>query len=196
MQGILYRGIVAGAAFAIIGCFRSPTARFFTLSPHIEQSQSSVLSPQGARVALVSLTLPSYVLDPRMSVIAEGNEVLRDEFERWAEDLDENFRRVFLDDLSRQLGSSNVYTSDAVAPQPGALLLRADVLRFDTDTDRMARLRVRWSLSSEGAAPSFVISEWTESFQEESSAARVKAMSALVASLAREVAAKVTSLAG
>jgi len=195
MRVILCRGILACAAFAIIGCFRSPEARFFTLSSHIEQSQSNVPSPQGARVALVSLTLPSYVLDPRMSVIAEGNEVLRDEFERWAEDLDENFRRVFLDDLSRQLKSSNVYTSDGVAPQPGALLLRADVLRFDTDTDRIARLRVRWSLRSEGTAPSFVISEWTEPFQEESSGARVKAMSELVASFAREVAAKAISLA-
>jgi uncharacterized lipoprotein YmbA len=173
------------------GCFRSPTPRFFTLTPVSNEKESVVPSPQGPRVELVSFTMPPYLLDPRMSLVAGGNEVVRDEFERWAEDLDENFRRVLLENLSRELGSSNVSTIHAVATQPGSHMLRVEILKFDADTDGIARLRVRWSLTTEASPNQFVISEWSEQIQNDSTEARVRALSSLAASLSREIARQV-----
>jgi uncharacterized lipoprotein YmbA len=126
-----------------------------------------------------------------MSLVAGGNEVVRDEFERWAEDLDENFRRVLLENLSRELGSSNVSTIHAVATQPGSHMLRVEILKFDADTDGIARLRVRWSLTTEASPNQFVISEWSEQIQNDSTEARVRALSSLAASLSREIARQV-----
>jgi uncharacterized lipoprotein YmbA len=123
-----------------------------------------------------------------MSVVAGGNEVVRDEFERWAEDLDENFRRVLLENLSRELASSNVSMIDGIAAQPGTRMLRVEVLRFDADTEGLARLRVRWSLSNEASPGSFFMSEWSEAIQDPTTQTRVKALSALVSVFAREVA--------
>ena len=186
-----YVAVLMCVTLGLAGCFRSPTPRFFTLSPYVVGGGAVAPSPQGARVALVSLTLPPYLLDPRMSLVAGGNEVVRDEFERWAEDLDDNFRRVLLDNLSRELSSSNVATIEAIVPQPGTHMLRIEVLRFDADTDGVARLRVRWSLSTEASPSSFLISEWLERIEGNSIEARVKALSALVASLSTTVASQV-----
>ena len=186
-----YVAVLMCVTLGLAGCFRSPTPRFFTLSPYLVDGGAVAPSPQGARVALVSLTLPPYLLDPRMSLVAGGNEVVRDEFERWAEDLDDNFRRVLLDNLSRELSSSNVATIEAIVPQPGTHMLRIEVLRFDADTDGVARLRVRWSLSTEASPSSFLISEWSEQIPEDTTEARVKALSALVASLSTTVASQV-----
>lgn len=194
MRGMSYFGIVACATIGLVGCFRSPTPRFFTLTPSAERVDSSLISPQGPRVAVVSLILPPYLLDPRMSIIADGNEVVRDEFERWAEDLDANFRRVFVEDLSRELGSSNVSLSDLPPQATGGYALRAEVLSFDTDTAGAARLRVKWSLAADSAQSSFVISEWSEAVQGEATDARVRALSSLVAAFARDVAARVKGM--
>jgi len=187
-----YVAVLVCVTLGLAGCFRSPTPRFFTLSPMINETASVEPSPQGARVGLVSLTLPTYLLDPRMSVVAGGNEVVRDEFERWAEDLDENFRRVLLENLSRELVSSNVAAIDGISAQPGTHMLRVEVLRFDADTEGVARLRVRWNLSSEASTGVFVISEWSEAVQDPITQMRVKALSGLVSVFAREVASRVT----
>ncbi|MEY4700426.1 MAG: hypothetical protein RL326_613 [Pseudomonadota bacterium] len=187
-----YVAVLVCVTLGLAGCFRSPTPRFFTLSPMINETASVEPSPQGARVGLVSLTLPTYLLDPRMSVVAGGNEVVRDEFERWAEDLDENFRRVLLENLSRELVSSNVAAIDGISAQPGTHMLRVEVLRFDADTEGVARLRVRWNLSSEASTGVFVISEWSEAVQDPTTQMRVKALSGLVSVFAREVASRVT----
>lgn len=188
-------GVLLGATLGLTGCFRSPTPRFFTLSPTLNENASVAPSPQGARLGLVSLTLPPYLLDPRMSLVAGSNEVMRDEFERWAEDLDDNFRRVLLDNLSRELASSNVAAIEAIAPQPGTHMLRIEVLRFDADTDGVARLRVRWSLSTEAPPTSFLISEWSEKVEDDTTESRVKALSALVATFARDVVTRVKNAA-
>jgi uncharacterized lipoprotein YmbA len=191
MRKMSYFGIITCATIGLVGCFRSPAPRFFTLTPIAERANSGAMSPQGPRVTVVSLTLPAYLLDPRMCIITDGNEVVRDEFERWAEDLDTNFRRVFVEDLSRELRSSNISLSDSSTQSAGAHALRAEVLSFDTDTAGAARLRVRWSLERDAAQPSFVISEWSETMQGDTPGARAQALSSLIAAFAREIAAQV-----
>jgi uncharacterized lipoprotein YmbA len=185
IKGVL--GALLCVLFGLVGCFRSPTPRYFTLIPAVAESAPTTPSTQGPHVGLVSLTMPPYLLDPRMSLVAGDAEIVRDEFERWAEDLDENFRRVLLEDLSRELASSNVSAIDVTAARPGTRMLRVEVLRFDTDTDGIARLRIRWSLSTEVLPNSFNISEWSDKIESETTESRVKALSSLVGAFAHEV---------
>lgn len=192
IRGVL--GALVCVMFGIAGCFRSPTPRYFTLTPAVSEI-APAFSAHGPRVGLVSLTMPPQLLDPRMSIVLGGNELVRDEFERWAEDLDENFRRVLLENLSRELASSNVSAIDVTTAQSGTRMLRVEVLRFDTDADGIARLRARWNLSTEASPSTFVISEWSEKIESETTESRVKALSALVAALARAVAGQVASAA-
>ncbi len=194
MRRLGYGALVICTLATVSGCFRSPTPRFFILAPTTQGSPSSALSAQGPRVALAALTFPAYLLDPRMSVVAEGIEVRRDEFERWAEDLDANFRRVLLDDLSRELASTNVTAADSPFGQAGAQTLRVEVLGFDAAADGVARLRVRWSVATDSLTGAAVISEFSEHVSEETPGARAKALSSLVASLAQVIAGHIKKL--
>ena len=89
----------------VAGCFRSPSARFYSLiaEPHVDERPR--LLSDGVRLEVSSIIFPRYLDDPRMVVRTGANEIRRDEYERWIESPRTNFRDALLKGLSESSAS-------------------------------------------------------------------------------------------
>lgn len=177
-----------------VGCFRSPSARFYSLVSQERIATAQQLSPSGVELEVAPIIFPQYLDDPRMVVRFSGHGVERDEYDRWIEDLDLNFRRVLLSDISRYLKSSNVFSADVYAQRRGSHVVQIEVLQFDASEDGTAVLKARWLLGSSRealASSTMTISEYEAKAEGSSTEARVTALSSLIDRFSREVAQKV-----
>ena len=189
------RALVAVLIVASIGCFRSPPSRFYSLVSQQGRESDPRLSSDGIQLEVASVVFPQYLTDPRIAVRTGINEISRDEYERWIEDPDVNFRQALLENLSRELKSSNVFSSDMYPQRLGSQVLQVEVLQFDVTDEGRAMLRVRWATGSSRAALSstpLTVSEFTALAEHHASEARVAAMSSLIGSFAKEISTRVT----
>jgi uncharacterized lipoprotein YmbA len=188
------RALLTVLMLTSVGCFRSPPSRFYSLIPQQEAESSPALSAEGIQLEVSSVVFPQYLNDPRIAVRTGINEVSRDEYERWIEDPDVNFREALLSDLSSELKSSNVFSSDVYPQRRGAQVLQVEVLKFDVTEEGRAFLKARWATGSDRTAVTTVpltVSKFTATAADSSSEARVETLSALVRDFAREVAGRV-----
>lgn len=192
----LLRGSVAVLLVAVCGCFRSPSPHFFSLVSQKETAEALALHANGIDLEVGSIVFPQYLEDPRIAVRSGEHEVVRDEYDRWVEDLNLNFRRALLGDLSRHLKSSNVFSSDVYSQRQGSRVLQIEVLQFDVTQGGDALLKIRWAIAASRAALAtapLTVSEFTAHARDNSSEARVSAMSGLVDSFAAAVSQSVSS---
>lgn len=181
------------------GCFRSPSPSFYSLVSQERLATAQQLSPQGVELEVASIIFPQYLDDPRLVTRVGAHSVTRDEYDRWIEDLDLNFRRVFLSDLSRRLKSSNVFSSDVYSQRRGSKVVQVEVLQFDAAKDGSVMLKARWAVASDRQSlPSTTmrISEFQAQAQNDSSEARVTALSDLIDRFSAEVSDNVASTSG
>jgi len=190
----LQRVLVAVLLVSSVGCFRSPPSRFYSLLSQQEIESNPPLSSEGLQLEVASVVFPQYLEDPRIAVRTGANEVSRDEYERWIEDPDVNFRRGLLDALSRELKSSNVFSSDIYPQRRGSQVLQVEVLQFDVTEEGHALLKVRWAVGQDRnallSAP-LTVSEFSAQAQRANSESRVEALSSLVRDFSRAVAQRV-----
>jgi uncharacterized lipoprotein YmbA len=190
---LVQRALVAVIIVSSVGCFRSPPSRFYSLLSQQEVESNPPLSSEGMQLEVASVVFPQYLNDPRIAVRTGVNEISRDEYERWIEDPDVNFRQALLDNLSRELKSSNVFSSDVYPQRRGAQVLQVEVLQFDVTEEGAALLKVRWAAGSDRAAlvgAPLTVSEFTARAERSDSEARVEALSSLVRDFARKMAAQ------
>src|ERR1035437_9411105 len=88
------------------GCASSPS-RFYTLNATATADGSPALQ---CAIAIGPVTVPALVDHPPITVQLATNRVAVDEFNRWAEPLNENIARVVAGNLSVLLGTSQVAT--------------------------------------------------------------------------------------
>ena len=177
------------------GCFRSPSSRFYSLISQQEAEANPSLSSDGIHLEVASIIFPQYLDDPRIAVRTGVNEVARDEYERWVEDLTVNFRQALLNDLARDLNSSNVFSSDTYSARHGNQVLQVEVLQFDVSDEGKTLLKVRWAVGADRqvlATAPLAISEYSGTTDEGSSEARVATLSALIDKLSSDIARKVS----
>jgi uncharacterized lipoprotein YmbA len=185
-----------GIVVLLVGCFRSPNSTFYTLtsSPYLEVP---ALSSSGLSVAVTSVGFPQYLDDPRIVIRASGAVVERLEYDRWSEDLERGFMRVLVDDLARDLKSSNVFSAATYEIRPASAHVQVEVIQFDMGDDGKAVLRVRWALARSGEAlvkAPFEVFERSAAADNGSLNARVAALSTLVAQFAEVVSARLSTL--
>jgi len=191
----IQRALVALLMLSSVGCFRSPPSRFYSLISQRDAEVVPALSSDGVHLEVASVIFPQCLSDPRIAVRTGMNEISRDEYERWIEDPDVNFREALLADLSRELKSSNVFSSDVYPQRRGARVLQVEVLQFDVTEEGKAFLKARWSTGVDRSALSTIpltVSEFTGLSEGSSSEARVAALSSLVREFSRVVAARIT----
>ena len=188
------RALVAVLLVSSVGCFRSPPSRFYSLLSQQDIESNPPLSSEGIQLEVASVVFPQYLEDPRIAVRTGANEISRDEYERWIEDPDVNFRRGLLDALSRELKSSNVFSSDVYPQRRGSQVLQVEVLQFDVTEEGHALLKVRWAVGQDRnellSAP-LTVSEFSAHAQRTNSEAQVGALSSLVREFSRAVAQRV-----
>lgn len=174
------------ATAAICSC-GSGSVNFYSLSP--SPLSSSTASLRGPVVEFRHMHFPGYLNNPQIVTTSSTGEVTIDERNRWVEDLSANFQRTFLQDLASSLKTSDVYVS-GFSGRPATVIVELDVVRFDQDSDGVAHLTSRWSVTrapnaTEGQSGVAVLSEpvTTSGYD-----ARVAALSRLVDTLAGQIA--------
>ncbi len=155
-----------------------------------------VLSSEGVALEVSSIIFPRYLDDPRIAVRTGSNEITRDEYERWVEDLTVNFRQALLNDLGRELKSSNVFSTETYSQRRGSQVLQVEVLQFDVTDEGRAILKVRWAVGARRedlASAPLVVSEYVGVVERDTTEARVAALSMLIDKLAFDVSRRVGS---
>ncbi|MBK1700689.1 PqiC family protein [Thiococcus pfennigii] len=130
----------------LVGCASSPPSTFYTLAPIGEASaRATALGDRGPRVGLGPLALPHFLDRPQI-VVRDGVQLRFDEFHRWGGSLDDDFLRVWGENLAHLLGTGQVYVFPTEVKTPVDFRVVAEVLSFEGHSDGTVQLKVRWSV--------------------------------------------------
>ena len=121
------------------GCASSPS-RFYTLNATATADGSPALQ---CAIAIGPVTVPALVDHPPITVQLATNRVAVDEFNRWAEPLNENIARVVAGNLSVLLGTSQVATVPLANFKP-TYEVTINIQRFDSVPGKSVLVEALW----------------------------------------------------
>lgn len=148
---------VSAILFISQGCVSTKPSRFFLLSattgPGRTKLQALPEKNGNIAIAVGPVTVPEYLRRPHMVTRKGPNELVINEFARWAEPLNINISRVISENLSVFLNSDDVYIYKTTAPQNVDYRIRIDFTRFETSTEDDTVLAVNWSILDSDGRP-------------------------------------------
>ncbi|HEY1610303.1 MAG TPA: PqiC family protein [Paraburkholderia sp.] len=133
------------AAAALAGCGSSPPSHFYTLNPSDTTAPAVANPPWLIEVAPVNM--PSQVAKNQLVVQQNANQVDVLEQERWASLPGDEVRHALSDDLTKQLGTIDVYGT----PHPDGVpvyRISVNVQRFESWPGSHALIDAVWSVHS------------------------------------------------
>lgn len=139
--------ILACCTLAVIisGCASSTPARFYTLST----APVAVVTPQaGYSISVGPVTVPAVVDRPQMVIRSGPNQVIINEFDRWAAPLKDDIGRVVAENLSAMLGTAQVTLFPQSSAGSASYRVAIDILHFDSDLGKAANLDAMWTVKS------------------------------------------------
>lgn len=130
----------------VAGCASSPPARFYALSPL--PAAVGRAAPTGGELAigLGPVSFPAFLDRPQIVTRDPGNRLALDEYHRWAGTLQDDFLRVWGENLSYLIGTSRVVIFPSEVRYPLDFRIAADVLAFEGTPAGEAVLKVRWAV--------------------------------------------------
>ena len=186
-----HRAIVLVLVIFFLGCLRSPPTRFYSLLSEPQADAGTQLLSDGVQLEVSAIIFPKYLDDPRMAIRTGVNEITRDEEERWIDAPRINFRDALLRELSEDLKSANIFSSETYSQRRGTRVLQVEVLQFDVTDQGRALLKARWAIGANRdvvANAPLAVSEFSGNSEGDSSEAHVAALSKLVRDFSRVVA--------
>ena len=191
--------LVALACALAAGC--SPLApqpdrsKFFILSPLTDASTFvSATTNSPLTVGIGPIDFPDYLRRLEVVTQTSTNELDLSDEKRWGEPLDKNFARVLSENISKLLNTQQIEKYPWPVRTHIDYQIEVDVQRFETTSDGKSQLIARWIIK-DGAGNDLYASETTASTPV--SAGETGASAALsndLATLSREVAARITEL--
>ena len=92
------------------------------------------------------MTFPLFLDRPQIVSRASANRLSIDELERWGGTLQDDFLRVWSENLALLTGSSRILILPSEIRYPLDVRLSAEILAFEGTAEGQAELRVRWSV--------------------------------------------------
>jgi uncharacterized lipoprotein YmbA len=168
-------------------------SRFFTLSSLSPMNEAAVKNPTGlggVSIGIGPLKFPGYLDRQEIVVRSDQNRLEVSENDRWAESLEENFRRVLVQDLAALLGTDRIIAFPWPANRKPKYQIEIEVLSFEANSARDAGLAARWVVIDGGSGKPlrFQESRLTRPAKEKTTDAMVAALSETVEALSREMA--------
>ena len=194
----------AAVALGSAGCVslkRTPEARFFVLRSVVEPPEAPARPNPVGLVGVLPVRLPGHLERPQLVTWTGPGELRVDEYLRWAEPIDAGVTRTLAENLDALLPARPVIRSPWAAAVTPFCRVRVDVRVFGPQESGEVRLEGRWMLlPGKGERP---LVHRSTSLQHGplpagtggvDASAGVEAMSALLADLAKEIAAAVEAL--
>jgi uncharacterized lipoprotein YmbA len=137
----LIRHLIAIAIVALIaaGCASAPS-RFYTLNSTVTRDGTPAAN---YAVVVGPVSIPALVDRPQFTVQVATNRVEINEFNRWAEPLNDNIARVIAGDLATLLGTSQVATAPLANFDP-AWRVTIDIQRFESVRNKSVLIEAVW----------------------------------------------------
>ncbi len=149
-----------GAALILVGCASTPPSHFYTLTPIPDAvGRAGTIATDGIAVGLGPVTFPQFLDRPQLVTRDGTNQLTVDEFHRWGGTVQDDFLRVWGENLSALLGTSRVALFPSESRMPLDFRVLAEVIAFEGTAQSEAVLKVRWTVTDERRTRSFVARE-------------------------------------
>ncbi|MEY6433402.1 PqiC family protein [Thioalkalicoccus limnaeus] len=149
--------VLAWAGLA--GCASSPSAQFYTLVPIAEvETRSDPLAGDRLSIGLGPLAWPLFLDRPQL-VRRDGVRLRIDEFHRWGGSLNDDFLRVWGENLAYLLDNSRILVYPTEIRSPVDYRVLAEILTFEGRGDQEVVLKVRWVVTDPYLERALVIRE-------------------------------------
>ena len=188
------RALLAVAAAVLIlalagGCASIPP-QYYTLSVIAEPLAKPASS---LSVAVGPVLIPALVDRPQMVLSAGANQVKVDEFSRWAAPLADEVTRITIGNLTRLLGTAEVWPISAGPASNAKIKLRIDIVEFEARPGEAVLVDARFSLRR-GETTRNGRSQLREPTRGESADAVAAAYSRALARMAADIATEMRTL--
>ncbi len=131
----------------LTGCAHTEPSKFYVLSPIKDTAPPSVLAAGEKYIIGVGpITFPKYLNRSQIIRFSSDNEVVIEEFHRWAEPIEQNFSRVLRTNLSRLLASSYAIEYPWKRSMNVHFQVVLDIHQFEVGPDGTVSLNAHWSM--------------------------------------------------
>jgi uncharacterized lipoprotein YmbA len=129
------------------GCASSPSSTFYVLTPIPEAAvRSGDIAGGGLSVGIGPVVFPEFLDRPQIVSRAGDNRLELDEFHRWGGTVQDEFLRVWGENLTHLLGTSRVLVLPSESRMPIDFRITGEVISFGGMPDDHAVLKVRWAV--------------------------------------------------
>ena len=137
--------IAALATPLLVGCASSPDARLYILSADAS-GQVANWGENGPKVLIGPINVPEHIKRAEIVFRTSGNRVTLNEYDRWAESVDNNISEVLSENLAELLGSNSVFTDDSNFLARPDVIIRIDINRFGLMENQQVELQASWEI--------------------------------------------------
>jgi uncharacterized protein len=131
---------------AIAGCAGSPPSTFFSLSPLPAAAGQGAMTGGALAIGLGPVTFPAFLDRPQIVSRDAGNRLAVDEYNRWGGTIQDDFLRVWSENLAYLVGTSRILLFPSEVRYPLDFRITADILTFEGTPGGEAMLKVRWAV--------------------------------------------------
>ncbi|MBK5964651.1 hypothetical protein CCR95_11310 [Thiocystis minor] len=139
-----WRTLVVLAVLNLGGCATTPPSSFYLLSALSATDGPPIRADSELAIGLGPVSFPVFLDRPQIVTQTAGNRLAVDEFHRWGGTLQDDFMRVWSENLARLLGTSRILILPSEVRYPLDVRIAAEVLAFQGTVDAGALLKVRW----------------------------------------------------
>ncbi|WP_295384236.1 membrane integrity-associated transporter subunit PqiC [uncultured Thiodictyon sp.] len=182
---------------SLLGCAASPPATFYTLRPLPAADGRGATSGGAIGIGLGPVTFPTALDRPQIVSRDGANGLVVDEFNRWGGTLQDDFLRVWSENLGYLLGTSRIVIFPSEVRYPLDFRVSADVLTFEGTPTGAAVLKVRWAVLDPRLEQALAVREtsYRQALRQGADrGALIAAMSAALGAFSEDVAAVVRGL--
>lgn len=133
-------------ALGLTGCATSPPSNFYTLTSIPGNAAPPVTKGNPLSLGVGPVTFPAFLDRPQIVSRDGTNRLALDEYHRWGGSIQDDFLRVWSENLATLLGTTRVLIFPADVRFPVDFRVSAQVLNFAGDPGGEAVLKVRWTV--------------------------------------------------
>jgi len=131
---------------AAAGCAGSPPSTFFSLAPLPGAAGQGAVTGGAIAIGLGPVTFPAFLDRPQIVSRDAGNRLAVDEYNRWGGTIQDDFLRVWSENLAYLVGTSRILLFPSEVRYPLDFRITADILTFEGTIGGEAVLKVRWAV--------------------------------------------------